>query len=80
MLNKKISKYIPLFSDSKINKTELMSKILCQLTYDELVRLKSNTPKLFHTLFKVNYLRAPKAIFLTLWCVYSSIFGLELCM
>lgn len=55
--NKRISKYIPLFNRTDINKIILISDILSKLTYDEIVLLKKKVPKLFHGLFKVKYLR-----------------------
>ena len=55
--NSLLSKYISLFRDPKSNKLAVVSDMLTNLTYDELVTLKKKTPQLFSSLVNVNYLR-----------------------
>ena len=55
--NKKISNYLSLFQDAKIDKLAVVSDMFCQLSYDELCKIQKKVPRLFGGLVKANYLK-----------------------
>lgn len=52
-----LSYYIPFFSKARIDKTTLVVEVLSQFEYKDLIRFKNMTPRVFHGLLKLPYLR-----------------------
>lgn len=75
-----INKYIALLSKPKINKLNLITEVLSELSFEELQSFKRKTPVLFQGLLKVSYLKRNSfADFFTkgrvLWTNTTDIFG-----
>ena len=52
-----LSYYIPLFSRSGVDKTTLVAEVLSKFEYNDLLRFKKLTPRVFHGLLKLPNLR-----------------------
>ena len=52
-----LSYYIPFFSKARIDKTTLVVEVLSQFEYKDIIRFKNMTPRVFHGLLKLPYLR-----------------------
>ena len=55
--NNQISKYISLLKDQRSNKLVVVSEMLSNLSYDELIEANRRTPKIFASLISLKYLR-----------------------
>lgn len=55
--NHQISKYISLLKDQRSNKLAIVSEMLSNLSYDDLIEVNKRTPKIFSSLINFKYLR-----------------------
>lgn len=52
-----LSYYITFFSKARVDKTTLVVEVLSNFEYKDLIRFKKMTPRVFHSLLKLPYLR-----------------------
>lgn len=55
-----LSFYIPFFSNARVDKSALVVEVLSKFEYKDLVRFKNLTPRAFHGLLRLPYLRRKK--------------------
>ena len=56
-MDNKIAKYISILSNSRINKNALITEVLSRCTLQELETFGKRTPKIFHGLLRIPYLK-----------------------